>query len=100
MQAGSAGPDNIDAGNGAKRVIHRDEVAQRADIVDAVSGPEYGFVLAEPRNIPAQSNRGGPIIEIVTFEVRQDIGIRRVLADKLHLRQIRASRVEARSARA
>ena len=63
----SAGADQIDSGNRADGVVHSDEIAQRAGIVDAVSGSKNRLAFAEPRNVPAQSDCGRKIVQVVAL---------------------------------
>src|SRR5262249_21260601 len=63
----------------AEDAIYCDEVANRANVVDAVTGAKDGFLSAKPGQIPTQTNRGREIVQVAS--VGQNIGMRRVLPD-------------------
>src|SRR5262249_32841017 len=84
----------IDSRYSSDRGVHLNEIAEGALIGDAVSGAKHRFAFTKPRYIPCKADGWCEVVQVVSFQVGQDIGVRRVLAHKLYLNQIATGAVE------
>src|SRR5207244_2762783 len=71
------------------------EITQGAQVTDAEPRTYDRLALAKPRYIPGKPYGRPEAVQVVTFQIHSNVGIWRILPDKLHIYQIAARRVES-----